>query len=342
MTGTDEQSTDSPPVEAGGVFNFKKLFSDVAVYSSGNFLIKGLSLISAPIFTRLFDPAQYGAWGFINVVVTFLTGILLLGGDNAYTRYYFQCKDEEEKRSLTTTWLAFLTAWSLIVIAVLLPFSGLLADWILGTEDYRAAFAIGLLSSPLVMINMMLSQALRNNFQAKKFAALNFIQALLTIGLAVIFVMLFKMGVSGALLGAASAALIMIPLRIWSVRKMLSRRLTPQIIGSLLRFGLPLVPMNIAFWLLSNADRVMLARLGTLADVGLYTITTSMTAVIMLLQNAVGQSWLPHGIKVYEEDQVLAVKVFQKTMIYFLAASGVVITGFVALAQEVLGNTRSH
>jgi O-antigen/teichoic acid export membrane protein len=61
-----------------------------------------------------------------------------------------------------------------------------------------------------------------------------------------------------------------------------------------------------------------------------------MAAVIMLLQNAVGQSWLPHGVKVYEEERELAGQVFSRTMVFLLAGSGLVITGFVALAQEVL------
>jgi O-antigen/teichoic acid export membrane protein len=321
--------------QAGG-FNFRKLFSDVAVYSSGNLLIKGLSLISAPIFTRIFDPAQYGAWGFINVMVAFMTGILLLGGDNAYTRFYFQCESEEEKQTLTATWFAFLAVWAVVAVLVVLPFSATLADWMLGTEGYRVAWVIGLVSSPLAMMNLILAQALRNRFRAKAFTLLNVITAALTIGLAVLFVLGFDLGVAGALLGAAVASLVMIPIRIWSVRDLLSRRFSFALIRKLLAFGLPLVPMNIAFWLFSNADRIMLARLGSLADVGLYTITASLMAVIMLLQNAVGQSWMPHGIKVYEENRQLAAEVFNKSLIIFLAGAGFIITGFVALAQEVL------
>ena len=318
------------------VFNFKKLFSDVAVYSSGNLLIKGLSLISAPIFTRLFDPAQYGAWSYINVFVTFLTGILLLGGDNAYTRYFFLCKSDEEKKTLTATWVSFLAIWGIVVVAAFLPFSQILAEWMLGEKGYQAAWVIGLISSPLLMMNLILAQALRNRFQAKAYAIFNFVTAALTISLAVIFVVIFNLGVAGALLGAAVASLIMIPIRLMSIRDLLSRSFSFKFLKQLLLFGLPLVPMNIAFWLFSNADRLMLARLATLEAVGLYSIAGSLAAVIMLLQNAIGQSWLPHGIRVFEEDEQLASSVFVRTMVFFMAAMGLLITGFVALAQEVI------
>ncbi len=332
----DEQSPSNRPSVPGGGFNFRHLFSDLAIYSTGSFLVKGLSFISAPIFTRLFDPAQYGAWSFINVMVTFMTGLLLLGGDNAYTRYFFQCKTESEKQTLTATWLAFLAAWSIVAMAAVIPFSGTLSAWMMGEESYRAAWVIGLASSPLMMMNLSLAQALRNRFRAKAFTLFNLATAVLTITLGVFFVLYFELGVAGALLGAAAASLIMIPARLWAIRDLLSCSFSLQFLKKILIFGLPLVPMNIAFWLFSNADRLMLARISSLDDVGLYSIAGSMAAVIMLLQTAVGQSWLPHGIKIYEEEREQAALVFGRTMVYFLAFSGFVITGFVALAQEVL------
>ena len=332
----DDSLPKNNTAKQAAVFSIKKLFSDVAVYSTGNFLVKGLSLISAPIFTRLFDPSQYGAWSYINVFVAFLTGILLLGGDNAYTRYFFLCKSDEEKKTLTATWVTFLAIWGVVVVAVFLPFNRIIADWMLGAEGYQAAWVIGLISSPLMMMNLILAQALRNRFQAKAYALLNFITAALTISLSVIFVVLFNLGVAGALLGAATASLVMIPIRLMSIRDLLSRSFSFKFLKQLLLFGLPLVPMNIAFWFFSNADRLMLARLATLEAVGLYSIAGSLAAVIMLLQNAIGQSWLPHGIKLFEEDEVLASSVFARTMVFFLAAMGIIITGFVALAQEVI------
>ena len=317
-------------------FNYRKLFSDVAVYSGGNLAIKALSLISAPIFTRLFNPAQYGAWSYINVTVTLITGVMLLGGDSAYTRFFFQCKSDAEKQQLTATWFSFLALWSLVALAALLPFTKTIVSWMALGEGYRAALTIGLASTPLATMNLILAQALRNTFRARDYTLFNIATAVLTIILGVLFVAYFKLGVAGALLGAAIASALIIPLRLWAVRSLLSFNFAAALIKKLLVFGLPLVPMNIAFWLFSNGDRLMLARLASLEEVGLYSIAGSMAAVLMVLQNAVGQSWQPHGIKVYEEDKSLAASVFSRTLVLLVAAAGFVITGFVALAQEVI------
>ncbi len=322
--------------ETAASFNFKKLFSDLAVYSSGNLLIKGMSLISAPIFTRIFDPAQYGAWSLINVTVAFFTGILLLGGDNAYTRFFFQCKTEEEKQTLSATWFMFLAVWSVLLLIVILPFSRVIGGWLLDSSSYHQALLIGLLSGPPAMMNLILSQALRNRFRAKAYTVLNVTTAVLTLIMAVIFVVVFNLGVAGAVLGALVSALTMLPIRLFFIRDLLKWSFSLLFLKQLLIFGIPLVPMNVAFWLLSNADRIMLVRLASLEDVGLYSIAAAMAAVLMLLQTAVGQSWLPHAVKVYEENRAYAAEVFKKTMLYLLTAYGFIVVGFVALAQEVL------
>lgn len=330
--GTTEAVT---PLPSKG-FSFKMLFSDVAVYSFGNILIKGLSLISAPIFTRIFSPDDYGAWSFISAVIAFLTGILLLGGDSAYTRYYFECKTDEERKTLTSTWFLFLALWSHVVVLALLPFSRIITIMLLEEQMFQFAWVTALVFSPAAMLNMLLSQALRNQFKAKAFTILNVVTASLTLMLSVIFAVYVKLGITGALLGAGIASLIMIPVRLYSIRGLLTRNFSMVYLKKLLIFGAPLVPVALAFWLFSNADRVMLIKMASLEEAGLYAIAISMAAMLSLLHNAVGQSWQPHAIKMYEEDPEHAKIVFAQTMNYLTAGAGIIVVTFVALSQEAL------
>ena len=101
-----------------------------------------------------------------------------------------------------------------------------------------------------------------------------------------------KMGIAGALLGAGLASLVMIPVRLYSIRELLVRRFSTVFLKKLLLFGLPLVPVELAYWLFSNADRIMLIKMVSLKAAGVYAIAVSMAAVLSLLHNAVGQSWL--------------------------------------------------
>ena len=322
-----------PPVKG---FNFKALFGDMAVYSFGNILIKGFSLISAPIFTRIFSPDDYGAWSFISAVIAFLTGILLLGGDSAYTRYFFECKNDEERKTLSSTWFLFLAVWSHVVVLALLPFSRAITIMLLEEQIYQFAWVVALVFSPAAMLNMLLSQALRNQFKARLFTILNVATAALTLILAVLLAYYFRLGITGALLGAGVASLVMIPVRLYSIRELLVRRFSTAFLKKLLLFGLPLVPVDLAFWLFSNADRFMLIKMDSLKAAGVYAIAVSMAALLSLLHNAVGQSWQPHAIKMYEEDPEEAKRIFARTLSYLTAGGAFIVVAFVAVSQEAL------
>ena len=322
-----------PPAEG---FKFKALFGDMAVYSFGNILIKGFSFISAPIFTRIFSPDEYGAWSFISAVIAFLTGILLLGGDSAYTRYFFECKSDEERKTLSSTWFLFLALWSHLVVLALLPFSKTITIMLLEEQTFQLAWVIALVFSPAAMLNMLLSQALRNQFKARLFTALNVITAALTLILAVMFAHYLKLGIAGALLGAGLVSLLMIPVRLYSIRELLTKKLSPLHLKKLLIFGLPLVPVELAFWLFSNADRIMLIKMVSLKAAGIYAIAISMAAVLSLLHTAVGQSWQPYALKIYKENPEDAKRIFAQTLNYLMAAASFIVVAFVAVSQEAL------
>lgn len=322
-----------PPAKG---FSFKALFGDMAVYSFGNILIKGFSFISAPIFTRIFSPDEYGAWSFISAVIALLTGILLLGGDSAYTRYFFECRSEEERKKLSSTWFLFLAVWSHVVVLALLPFSRVITIMLLDEQIFQLAWVIALVFSPAAMLNMLLSQALRNQFKARLFTILNVATAALTLILAVILAHYLKMGIAGALLGAGLASLFMIPVRLYSIRELLVRRFSRAFLKKLLLFGLPLVPVELAFWMFSNADRIMLIKMVSLEAAGVYAIAVSMAAVLSLLHNAVGQSWQPYALRLYKENPEHAEKIFVQTMNYLMAAASFIVVAFVALSQEAL------
>lgn len=335
MSETREAAKTAAPLSLKG-FNFKALFGDMAVYSFGNILIKGFSLISAPIFTRIFSPDDYGAWSFISAVIAFLTGILLLGGDSAYTRYFFECKSDEERKTLSSTWFLFLAVWSHVVVLALLPFSRAITIMLLEEQVYQLAWIVALVFSPAAMLNMLLSQALRNQFKARLFTILNVATAALILILAVLLAYYLKMGIAGALLGAGLASLVMIPVRLYSIRELLVRRFSTVFLKKLLLFGLPLVPVELAYWLFSNADRIMLIKMVSLKAAGVYAIAVSMAAVLSLLHNAVGQSWQPYALKIYKENPEYSKTIFAQTLNYLMAAASFIVVAFVAVSQEAL------
>jgi O-antigen/teichoic acid export membrane protein len=314
--------------------SLKKVFKDVSVYASGDVVIKGISIISAPIMTRIFSPDEYGIMSFISTGVSLIGGVLILGGDSAYSRYFFESNNNKERQILTSTWFFFLFLWSVILVMLLIPFATQFSEWSFGSRQYTLPWIIALLSAPLTMISSMLAQALRNQFRAKMYTLFNLITICLTVGLKIVFSYIW--GIFGFFFAGAIAALLIIPFRIWVVKDLIVFSFSRQLIKKLLSFGLPLVPASLAYWVFNSSDRLMLGKLGTIEDVGLYALGASLVGGLALINNAIGQAWSPHAYLAYENDRDDAPLFFARMLLMIVGVFGAVVVMTSAFAYEAL------
>lgn len=314
----------------------RHLFRDFTIYGIGNLLLRATVLITLPIYTRVFTPEDYGIWNFVFTAVGFFGGLLALGGDSAYARFYFEAKTERERQVITSTWLGFLAGWSICICILLLPFSGYLSQWSFESNDYALLFILALLTTPITLINGICGQVLRNQFRAKWFTGLNIISTLLIIGPSLFAVLILDLGVVGVLGGTFVGTAAMLPVRLWSVRTMLRPAFSINVLRDLLSFGVPLVPMSLAYWVFASSDRLVIGKLSTLDQLGLYAVATSLTMPLGFVNQALGQAWSPYAVQVYEKQPHVASILFGQVATYILIGFGVLSVGITTFAREAL------
>ncbi|MNR80305.1 Polysaccharide biosynthesis protein [compost metagenome] len=315
----------------------RKLAKDLLVYGWGEILLKASLLITLPLYTRVLSPADYGTWSYVTTLAGLVAAILALGGDSAYSRLFHETKTESERQELTSTWLAFLAAWCFGVLLLFLPLIGPLSSWALGTDPHAAQIlALAMLAVPVTLINGTCAQVLRNRFQARAFVNLNVLSTLLSLGFSLTAAMVLKLGVPGILGGALLGALVMLPVRLYTVRDVLRPRFSLRVLGEFLRYGLPLVPASLAYWVFSASDRVMLGKLTTLDQVGLYAVALQLASVFNLVIGAIGQAWGPFAIRLHEDDPEAATGFFGQVMTYLLMGFGFLCVMLTAFAPELL------
>lgn len=317
-------------------FLFRDLFKDLLIYGTGEILLKATAFLTLPFYTRIFTPEEYGMWSFVVTAVGLLNSIMILGGDSAYARFFFEANTEEEKRLITSTWFGFLALWSACLVIFCLPFTNFFSVWSFGTGKHALLFALTLLASPLTLINSMCGQALRNRFQARLFTTMNVVSTLLIVGFSLIGAVVMKLGLIGLLGGTLFATLVILPVRLWTVRDLLRPIFSRRILRDLLGFGVPLVPSSLAYWVFAVSDRILLGKLSTLEQVGLYTVANQVTSILLFFHGALGQAWSPHAIRVYEEQPEQASVFFGRVMTYILAGFGLLSVGVTTFAHEIL------
>ena len=185
-------------------------------------------------------------------------------------------------------------------------------------------------------MNILLGEVLRNEFRALTYTVLNIAGALLLIGMTLLFVVGLHKELTGLAFGTDVALAAMLPIRIWTVRGHLRIRFSTPLLRRVVRFGAPLVPISIAYWVFAVSDRFVLARLSTLHELGLYTVAGAMTAGLALIQAALARALIPHAIRTYEEAPDLARAALGKLLVFVVVAFGAFCVALSAFAHEIL------
>lgn len=315
-----------------------RLSRDLLVYGVGEVLVKAFSLITLPIYTRIFTPDEFGALSIFLTVSGFALAIIALGGDSAFVRYFLSARTLDERRAITSTWIAFLGIWSVVATALILPLSPLLTDIAVGADAADSILMVlALIIIPIRLTNVMCAQALRNEFRAVAYTVMNVATLALTVAGALFGAVVLDLGIAGILVGTLGAEVVMLPARLWTIRHLLRPVFSSHYLIRLIGYGLPLVPTSIAYWVFTTSDRVLIGNLSTLEQVGLYSVAVSVANIANIAIVALGQAWTPHAIQRYESDPDEAGVLFGRMFIYILFAFGTLAVGLTALANVIVG-----
>lgn len=314
-----------------------RLSRDLLVYGVGEVAVKAFGLVTIPVYTRIFSPQEYGALSVVLTLGGLFIAIVALGGDSAFVRYFLAARTLEERRVVTSTWIAFLAAWALAAALVLVPFAGDIATAAVGAGTDARLVAVALLVTPIRLVNIMCAQVLRNEFRAGAYTLLNVVSLALSVACSLVAAIVLGLGILGVMLGSLAAELAMLPVRLWTARHMIGPRVSRSTLGTLLRYGVPLVPTSLAYWVFMTSDRVLLANLSTLQQVGLYSVAASLVNLTNIAVTALAQAWSPHAVHAYEADRGTAALLFGRMMTYILGAFGLLAVSISAFASTLVG-----
>lgn len=278
------------------------LIASVLTYGAGDAVLKLVSLAALPLFSRSLGPVEYGRYVVALTLASMVQSLLLMGGDSALGRLWFASGDRAEQNSIAGTWLRFSLLVSLLGLAILLPLAPAIGHLVY-LDDGLAPTLAALLLAPLAITSLLTQQVLRNRFQPRAFVALSLLQAGCFLVLGVMVVKLTNWGAAGLIAALIAAQVVVLPLRWWHLRDCWTAPTSALWRKRLLAYGLPLVPVSIAAWLGSQADRILIQQWCAPEAVGWYgtaqTITFGFQALIV---GAFAQAWSPHITRLHGED----------------------------------------
>ncbi len=126
----------------------RKLAGQTAIYGLSSILGRLLNYLLVPLYTRVFDPAEYGIVTQLFALAAFFNIVFTYGLETAYFRF-FQTEKGNEK--VYSTSLISIISSSLTLGLLMVIFSGPLSDWLRtdGNTDPNLALYISLFAGVL-------------------------------------------------------------------------------------------------------------------------------------------------------------------------------------------------
>jgi O-antigen/teichoic acid export membrane protein len=258
------------------------VFGHSVVYASAAILNRAAGFLLLPLYTHFLDPSDYGVLGVIAItseVVGALIGVKL---GTAMSRLFFDYTDEQERAELVTTAILGLglivVAFSVVVALVADPVAAL----VLGNRDQGDLLFLGIAGLLFNVIFTLGLQYLVVLQRSQAMLAVSTLRSIFFLGLGALFIAPLRLGVFGALLAILLANALATAWLILPLLARLGLRFSRTKFISMLRFGTPLLPAQIAELLLKFSDRYLLVHLASLASVGVFFLGVRLSTILQM------------------------------------------------------------
>lgn len=312
----------------------RQFFKDSAIYGGANILVRGISLLLVPLYTRALAPADYGIVDILTVLASFVTVTVALEIAQGVARYFPDTDDEHERIGFASTSLWFSVAAYSAFLAITLLLADPLSAWLLESAGAVPVLRVSLLSIWLTGLFYLVQSQLRYSLRPREYALASLVFSFGSLATSALFVLILRQGVIGVFYGQALGAAVGLAVALFFSRGVYRLRFDGTKLGELLRFSLPLVPSSVGVIVTMYVDRIAIKQLMTLSDVGLFGIGYRVASVTSLLMVGFTAALTPLVYAHYREPGTpfeLA-RIFR----YFTATALLVCLGLAVFARDIL------
>ncbi|TCS95627.1 lipopolysaccharide biosynthesis protein [Hazenella coriacea] len=281
----------------------KRLFTDSAAFAVSTFGNKLAALLLVPVYTRyLTGIGELADWGLTNTVTLILSYICILGTDAAMAFYFYDAKNEVERRTYFSHAIIFSIGMCLLFTLIVWFTGEPLAEFVYQDgKDYNLLLPIAFMATlGAIIIQHILAYA---RYQRKVWL-FNFFSMAYVIGsslLSIYFLVYQKQGVVGIFIGQLIGQLSIALMLIWLFRKEFIFRPSFSHLRQLIQYGLPLLPTLISFWVMTSVSRPILYHLDSPHYADIYEACIRIASFIVLLTSPFQLAWRPFSMSIKEK-----------------------------------------
>ena len=282
-----------------------ELAKNTAILTFGKICTQFISFFLLPLYTAVLATEDYGTFDLMVTYATLFLPLVNWQFDQGIFRFMLEVRDSKKGQSklFSTTLIASTIQAGIYVIllgtltAVFNPAN----QFALVFGDFRFELSIQPLHGIFLILYVVLSvytalllQFIRGLGKNGVYAMASFISATSTVVFNVIALVILKMGVLGLFVSTLAAQLVTIIFMIAVIRPwtFFSPGLyDKKVFRMVKKYSVPLIPNNLAWWVVNASDRVIVSQVLDLSFNGLYTVANKFPGVFISFYNIFNLSW---------------------------------------------------
>lgn len=278
----------------------KELGKTSIVYGLGGAFTKGIPFLLLPVYTRIFNPTEYGQIEMMTVISALLSAILIMGLDSAQSFYFFEQekKGKSQQKKIISAILQWRIIWGLTIILISAILSPLLNSWFFGGELSLVFFLVAFFGAFFATLMGQSIEIFRLCFRPWPYIIISILNSALAALVILTLLLIFNFSILGYFIGIAIAAFITTIIGWYLVREYIDfTRLHYNWWPELLRFGLPLLPLGLAFYALNAMDRWFIQFYHGPETLGIYAVASQIALIMSILIETFRKAWWPISMK---------------------------------------------
>jgi O-antigen/teichoic acid export membrane protein len=241
------------------------------MYGMGVVLSKAVAMIMLPVYTRYLTPADYGV---LQLVAMTIEVISIIAGSRIATgifHFYHKEVSEDGRRAvLSTAFFLLVVAYGVVCLAAFAA-----APWIAGLvirEGPNGVTFVRVALAALAFESFFFVPVAYMQLHQRSgwFVTVQMVKLVIQLALNVVLLIPLGLGVLGVLISTLAANLLVGGVMAGLLLREVGIHVRAPIVRRLLRFGVPLMAMHVAAFVVSFGDRYFLNRAGGPEAVGLY------------------------------------------------------------------------
>ncbi|MCX6570926.1 MAG: oligosaccharide flippase family protein [Candidatus Aminicenantes bacterium] len=314
--------------------HLRRLSAQTLIYGLGEVATRLAALLLLPVYTRILTPADYGKLAIVALVTTVVAIILNSGQSSAFFRFYFQNESQNTRRKLTGTVLIFLLVSATAILLPLILFFGPLAAPLFKDVTLLPLIKIALIGTFFDVGSVIPFATFRAEQRAARYAKLSVLRFFINVTLNIIAVVVLRQGVIGVIYANLLTSILFFMVCLGLTLRTMEWTVDLSLLKQLLRFGLPIVPANLAGWALALSDRFFLQRYSGLGQVGIYAVGYSMAGILSMLTGWFNTAYAPYVYSISKQSD--AKVVYARVLTYAITLFTLVGLGLALFAREAL------